>query len=236
MSNGYVPALRFHLLTRFYDPLVRYFFREVPRKLRLVAMGPPAAGERVLDLGGGTGTLAGLLLRRRPTCSVVVIDVSLSMLAMARRKLRGHGERARLVCATADALPLATRSVDRAFSSLAFHHFVPAVKLGALAELRRVLRPGGSFLLMDFGRPADPLMWLAATLARSFDGWDNTADNMSGRLVGMIEEAGFSRPREAHRERTVFGVLAYHSATLEESTGTPIAAVPRPQEDEAIVP
>ena len=42
--SGYVPALRFHLLTRFYDPLVRVFFHEVPRKLRLVAMGPPASG------------------------------------------------------------------------------------------------------------------------------------------------------------------------------------------------
>lgn len=53
----YVPALRFHWLTRFYDPLIRVTLREDRFKALLVEQAVPQPGDRILDLGCGTGTL-----------------------------------------------------------------------------------------------------------------------------------------------------------------------------------
>ncbi len=53
MRRRFAPALRFPALTRFYDTLAERFFRDAERKRRLVALGPPRAGEVVLDVGGG---------------------------------------------------------------------------------------------------------------------------------------------------------------------------------------
>ena len=128
MPERFVPALRFHFLTRFYDPLLDRFFSDSARKLRLIDLGPPGPGERVLDLGGGTATLARLLLRREPRCRIVVLDVDLAMLVRARGKLASAASSWHLVIASADALPFAATSFDRAFSSLVFHHLVPPVK------------------------------------------------------------------------------------------------------------
>jgi ubiquinone/menaquinone biosynthesis C-methylase UbiE len=215
MTARFVPALRFHFLTRFYDPLLDRLFRDTHRKLRLISLGPPAAGERVLDLGGGTATLGRLVLRQQPQCQVVIADIDLAMLVRARHKLAGENGRWLLIRASADALPFADDRFDRAYSSLVFHHLLPPVKTGALAELRRVLRSGAHFLLLDFDRPRDPLMWAVSLVARLLDGWQNTADNFRGHLPQMIASAGFTDVHERRRERTPFGLLAYHVATRE---------------------
>ena len=219
----FVPALQFRFLTRFYDPLLERFFRDRERKQRLVDLGRPRARELVLDLGGGTGTLASLLLDTEPACRVVVVDIDLAMLLQARRKVAAG--RAALLAASADALPLATGSFDRAFSSLFFHHLLPAAKRRALAELHRGLRSGASFFLLDFGRPRDPLMWLLSWLGRLFDGWANTRENFDGRLLALIASAGFTAPEELGRERSPFGLLVYYHSRAGGSSGRDAARV-----------
>lgn len=216
MPSRFVPALRFHLLTRFYDPLLRWCFREGRRKRHLIAIDPPASGERVLDVGGGTGTLATMLLAEQPACAVQVVDVDMAMLVQARREARAAPGPLQLVCASADALPFAAGAIDRAFSSLVFHHLSSRAKATSLAELHRVLRPGAPFLLLDFGRPAGPFSRVVSLVGRLFDGLENTADNVSGRLIEMIAAAGFADVRERLAETTLLGVLRYHSARRDE--------------------
>lgn len=212
--GAFVPALSCHWLTPLYDLVAERLFGQRARIERLVHLGSPRGGERVLDLGGGTGTLAERLLAAEPECRPVVVDIDLRMLAVARCKLAGR--RASLLAASCDRLPLAAASVDRAFSSLTFHHLVLATKRSALAELRRVLRPSSSFFLLDFGRPKSlyALGWLLSAPWRLFDGWENTRDNFNGRLPELIRAAGFASVEELARERTPIGAIVAHRASV----------------------
>ncbi len=104
---------------------------------------------RVLDLGTGTGASLGELKRRFPRASILAMDLASTMLQQARSKQRWPWRRPAYVCADAEALPLATASVDLIFSSLTFQW---CNDLGRLfSECARVLRPGGLILFSTFG-------------------------------------------------------------------------------------
>lgn len=124
---------------------------EVARALRL------RPGQRVLDLACGTGDLTRSFSRAgaRP----VGLDRSAGMLRAARTL-------APLVRADAEALPLATGSLDAVASAFALRNFVDLAAV--LQEVARVLRPGGRLALLDASRPSNPLLALGHRLW--FDG------------------------------------------------------------------
>ena len=111
-------------------------------------------------------------------------------------------------------LPYPDDSFDRVTSSLFFHHLIRSDKVRTLAEVRRVLRPGGELHIADWGRPGDPLMKALSLGIAIFDGREQTADNLAGRLPALIESAGFSRVAKGSSFRTPFGVLRLLSAEI----------------------
>ncbi|PXX97439.1 methyltransferase domain-containing protein [Halomonas sp. LBP4] len=107
----------------------------------------PARAERVLDLGCGPGHWSARLADRYgPDCRVTGLDLAPGMLEVARAR---HAARARWLCADAAALPLPAASLDLVFSNLAIQ-WCPDLE-AVLAELRRVLRPGGRALINTLG-------------------------------------------------------------------------------------
>jgi malonyl-CoA O-methyltransferase len=136
----YVEAL-FKTWSRFYDaPLLQKpFYRRVHTAV-LRAIGD-APAETVIDLGCGTGQLTADLAARYPL--VAGIDLSLPMLAAARRRLGATSPP--LLNANVYALPLQAASVDLLTSTISYHWYLEPER--ALAEIRRVLRPGGRFIL-----------------------------------------------------------------------------------------
>ena len=103
---------------------------------------------RVLDVGSGPGRASGAIKGRWPKSDVIALDLALPMLRQVGRHTRFWRPIKRL-CADASHLPLADGSVDLLFSSLCLQWVqdLPA----ALAEFRRVLRPGGLLLFSTFG-------------------------------------------------------------------------------------
>jgi len=138
----------FDAAVRTYDEhaaLQRLVVDQLLEGLDLIRIDP----KTVLDIGAGTGYCARALALRFPRARTLLLDLSPSMLAFARSKGPRWRSRQRYICADAEALPVASGSVDFVFSSLTFQwcNDLDAV----FAECRRVLKPNGLVLFSSLG-------------------------------------------------------------------------------------
>jgi demethylmenaquinone methyltransferase/2-methoxy-6-polyprenyl-1,4-benzoquinol methylase/phosphoethanolamine N-methyltransferase len=145
-------------------------------------------GERVLDVGCGTGEVAQRARARvGPTGQVSGIDPSADMIAVAQHKAARAGLDIDYRVGAIEALPYPEASFDVVLSSLMMHHLPDDLKSAGLAEVRRVLKPGGRLLIVDFTRPRGWLSRLAMLLllhghlGRGFED-----------LAGIVAGAGFA--------------------------------------------
>jgi len=150
---------------------------------RLLALRP---GERVVDIGAGPGFLAAEMAAEG--ARVVAVDPSVSMRELARSR----GVDMEVVDGSAEALPLPDGALDAAVATQVLE-YVPEVPK-ALAEIRRVLRPGGRVLLLD--TDWDSVVWHSADTDRTravLAAWEeHLADPYLPRtLGGALRDAGF---------------------------------------------
>jgi ubiquinone/menaquinone biosynthesis C-methylase UbiE len=115
---------------------------------RILELARLRSSDRVLDIGAGTGLLA--LAAADVTERVVALDVSPAMCQHLARKFTRLGiDDAEVVVAGATALPLPDGEFDVVLSNYVFHHLRDTDKLRALAQVKRVLRPGGRLVFAD---------------------------------------------------------------------------------------
>jgi demethylmenaquinone methyltransferase/2-methoxy-6-polyprenyl-1,4-benzoquinol methylase len=167
-------------LPRHYDRMGALLsFGQDPRWRRaLVDAIDAAPGDRVLDVATGTGLVAAALVRRYG-CRVVGLDQSGEMLASARRRLAADpalAARVELVEGEAERLPFE----DAEFDHLAFTYLLRYVEdpAATLAELARVVRPGGRIVALDFGVPP------RGPLRAAWDLYTRVGLPLIGRLAG----------------------------------------------------
>jgi len=204
----FIPAAGHDWLLPLYDPLERLLGGDALKR-PLVDQARLAPGQRVLDIGCGTGSLTLLIKRLHPDVLVVGLDPDPKALAIARRK----AARARLAVALeqgfADRLAHPDASFDRVFSSLMLHHLTQPEKQATLREVRRVLVPGGSLHLLDFGPPRSRFSRAAARLLHKAG---HLHDNFEDRLPGFMREAGFLAAEEVDQRATFVGSLSFYRA------------------------
>lgn len=110
-----------------------------------IRLSRPKEGMNILDVGCGTGTH--LELYQRYGCHLYGIDLSPSMLGMARMRL---GDSAQLELGDATCMPYENRKFDLVIAKLALHEMQPQTRSAVLSEMKRVLKEDGHILLIDF--------------------------------------------------------------------------------------
>jgi ubiquinone/menaquinone biosynthesis C-methylase UbiE len=207
-TRTYLPAAGFDWSLPLYDPIVKLLGGD---KARMVLLDHAAlqSGYRVLDIGCGTGTLATLIKRVHPDVEVVGIDPDPKALARARRKAAKAAGSIQFDQGFGDDLPYAEASFDRVFSSFMFHHLPPDEKGKTLRAVRRVLKPGGGFHMLDFEGPDCGSPGVLAHLLHSSK---RLKENSESRILSLMRESGFADPRKVGRRRMLFGYIAYFRA------------------------
>ena len=183
-------------------------------------------GQAALDVAGGTGDIAaGMASQVGETGCVVLSDINASMLAVGRERLldRGLMRNVRYSLANAERLPFADESFDCV--TIAFGLRNVTDKPAALASMRRVLRPGGRLLVLEFSKPVLPglkpvydaysfsvLPWLGARIAGDPDSYRYLAESIrrfpdQQTLAGMMREAGLE---DCRYENLTGGIVALH--------------------------
>lgn len=201
-------------------------------KIQMLAWLKPRPGQRLLDVAGGTGDIAlGALPRLvQPEGNrggVIVCDLSEPMLAIGRARALDEGILTGIewLCADAERLPIASRSVDLYTIGFGLRNVTRIA--AALAEARRVLKPGGRFLSLEFTPEISPLLQplydlysfqvvplLGRIVTGDRDAYTYLVESIRGfprqsELARLIAEAGFDQVK--FRNLTG-GVAALHSA------------------------
>ncbi len=141
---------------RSYDVLVAIMTLGRARAMRAATadLARITPGDAVLDVGCGTGDLT-MVARARAGAAGTAhgIDAAPAMIAAARRKAARAGYAIDYRVAAVEALPFPNATFDVVVSSLMMHHLPDGLKHRALIEMRRVLKPSGRLLVVDFKRP-----------------------------------------------------------------------------------
>jgi ubiquinone/menaquinone biosynthesis C-methylase UbiE len=168
------------------------------------------AGDRVLEIGCGTGNLSLLIKRLHPTTEVVGVDPDDKALSRARRKASRQRLAIQFDHGYAQRLPYKDRSFDRVVSAFMFHHLDTDVKRAALVEVCRALTPEGRLHLVDFGGATEPSDGLLPRLQHRHK---HLAGNLGDRIPETMRETGFHEAGEIEHRATRLGRITFYRAS-----------------------
>lgn len=220
-QRTFVPAAGHDCLLPFYDPVLKLMGGESAHR-QLIDQAHLQPGQRLLEIGCGTGNLTTLVKTLYPGVEVVGLDPDPKALERARRKAGRQRVSIELDRGFSDELHYPDESYDRVLSALMFHHLNRDEKKRSLHEIHRVLRSAGSLHLLDFGGAHDRSDgFLAHLLQRS----EHLRDNSRDTILTLMREASFADPTELLQQRTIFGRIFFYRASKPRRSETAPASV-----------
>lgn len=186
----------------------------------------PRAGQRLLDVAGGTGDIAFRFLKRAPGASAVVCDMTEQMLISGQRRAEAEKLADRLEWVVGDAMALPFEDASFDVYTISFGIRNVTLPLEALNEAYRVLRPGGRLMVLEFSQLPNPglqrlydlysynvIPAMGKAIANDRESYQYLVESIrrfpdQETFLGMIREAGFGQAK--YRNLTL-GVAALHS-------------------------
>lgn len=191
----YTPPLGKAWLTPLYDSVIGLFTRERRWRGALVREARLEPGDRLLDVGCGTGSLLYDLMASCPQSYLVGVDPDPAALAIAKRKLGPSESLIRWHEGFLDSLTIEERArPNKIVSSLVFHQVPERQKRAILEQMHDLLQPGGMLLIADYMRQETALMrWLFRATVQQLDGVKDTQPNADGivehHLADLFDDA-----------------------------------------------
>ena len=214
-TEHFTPALGRDDLTRDYDRVIAVMTRERKWRPRLLSSMSLHAGQVIVDLGSGTGSLAVMVKRAHPQVTVIAVDPDPVARSIAEAKAKVAGVQIEFQTALGGTLHegLPYERVDAVVTSLVLHQCSQDAKIALLANAYAVLRPNGTLFVADYGLQRTILMQILFNQVRSLDGYENTKANKDGLIPVLISETGFVEVAERWTVATPSGEIALWTGT-----------------------
>lgn len=213
-NRDFVPALGKAGNIERYDAVLALMTREKRWRGELVKLVAPGAGETIVDIGCGTGTLAIALKAAAPTSIILGVDPDPDILDIARRKAGEADADILWFEAMGDALdqigPL--QQCDKIVSSLVLHQCPMEVKEAIVGQMWRLLKPGGGLYIADYGEQRSLLMRTLFRQVQMIDGFELTEPNARGCVPEILHGAGFRDVEEVRAIQTPTGSISLYRA------------------------
>ena len=212
-NPGHTPPLGHAALTPAYDAMIALTTREKRWRARLLAQVNPQPGDRILDVGCGTGSFAVMLKQAAPQAHIVGLDPDVDALASARSKCARERLDVTFVPGfLTDETVKPHRPFNKVISSLVLHQTPLKEKKRIISAIHHLLPPAGEFHLCDYGEQRG-LMRLAFRLTvQALDGLADTQPQADGGLPDLLRAAGFKQFAQTGRLATMTGAIAFFRA------------------------
>jgi ubiquinone/menaquinone biosynthesis C-methylase UbiE len=158
-------------------------------------------GEKILDIGCGTGTLTIEIAKHltQKDSLVVGLDAAPKMIAAAHKKSLAHNcPHIRFDVAVAEKLPYEAKCFDAVISTFFFHHINYDLKKQSLLEIRRVLKKGGRVIIVDVDTPTSLFGRLCAWSGYVLFRQNEIKENIKGKLRQAFIDTGFTWDAISH--------------------------------------
>ncbi len=192
-DKDYVPVLRYRFLTPLYDAAIALLTREGAWRQSVLKALDLQSGERILDIGCGTGSLLSLIHQHQPYAQLFGIDPDPQIIARAKEKLDASGD-IELINDMGDALGqyFDPESLDVVVVTLVLHQVPVAGKEAIIKAAFKALKPGGRLMIGDYAVQPNWLMKQCFKIIQMLDGYELTQPNADGILTELAISSGFS--------------------------------------------
>lgn len=213
-DRDFIPALGKSGSLDRYDAAIALMTREKRWRSDLLKLVAPQPGERIVDIGCGTGTFAIALKGAAPESEILAVDPDPAILEIARAKADVAGANIQWFEAMGDELDAidALQQCDKIVSSLVLHQCPMDVKEAIAAQMFSLLKPGGTLFIADYGEQRSLLMRMLFRQIQLLDGFEFTEPNAKGCVPEILAAAGFEAVEEVKVIPTPTGSISIYGA------------------------
>lgn len=192
----FIPAIKYSFLTPYYDIIIRLVVPEKKIRTYIANLVSEENKKKLLDVGVGTGTQLTYIQDINPSLDLYGWDVDEQILKIAQQKI---GHFTHLICSSPPFIPFPDNHFDTVVCTWVFHHLTDEQKATLLTEIHRVLKPGGTFVLGDWGKPKTIWLRMAFCLVQLVDNFETMRAHEKGEIPAFITQSGFiNREEKAH--------------------------------------